>query len=84
MPTTYTSKLGRSEPAWFLRDNRVVNLPIGSVTVKSVSNQDGSPNYESVVYGFRIFTSNGRDFKEWLELDERTVFGTKEELLASL
>ena len=81
--TTYQSTLVRGQTAWFIRENKVVSMPVGSVTIKSVADENGNPSHETVTYGFRIYDTSKR-FKEWEEHDQAECFGTKEELLASL
>lgn len=79
---TYTSKLERGQLAWFLRENTVVSMPVGSVTIKSVEGVDG-PSSETIVYGFRIYTA-GHKFEKWEEHYQSKCFASKDELLASL
>lgn len=82
--TTYTSKLTARQTAWFMRENKAVALPIGSVIVQSTV--DEKDIHTLVQYGFAIYEDSPlhRKFKEWLYLYEKYVFATKEELLASL
>jgi hypothetical protein len=79
----YTSKLSAGDTGWLIRENRVVSLPIGSVTITVVASEQGLPLNTSVEYGFRIY---GRDkkFKDWEQHAESEVFGSKKKLLASL
>ncbi len=80
---TYQSKLDPGQIAWFLRDNKVVSAPVGSVTIKAVANTDGTLSHETVTYGFRVYDAS-HSFKDWEELFQSCCFATKEELLASL
>ncbi|MFM9962237.1 MAG: hypothetical protein ACKV2Q_13570 [Planctomycetaceae bacterium] len=79
----YTSKLTAGKTGWLIRENKVVSLSIGSVTIKAVANEDGSPSHTSVEYGFRMCDQLGK-FKNWEEHPESDVFGSKDELLKSL
>ncbi len=80
---TYTSKLKDGQTGWLIRKNEVTSMPIGSVTIKSVSDDQGKHLHTSVIYGFRIYELNGK-FKDWEEHPENKVFGSKEDLIASL
>lgn len=80
---TYQSKLKRGQTAWFLRENKVVSLPVGQVVIRSVANDDGEPVFESITYCFRIYNSD-KTFKDWEDRPELDCFASKEDLLASL
>lgn len=80
---TYQSKLEAGQLAWLLRENKVVSMPVGSVHIKAVANEEGKPSHITVTYSFRIYGVRN-DFKEWEEYKDSECFATKEELLASL
>lgn len=79
---TYTTKLKCGQTAWFMKDNKVVSLPVGKVDVSEVSYEKNTC-YTTITYGFRIYDDRGC-FKEWEKRDEPYCFASKEELLASL
>jgi len=81
---TYQSKLACGQTAWMIRENKVTFLPVGSVTIKTISEDDGFQPRQKVIYGFRIHDTSGTRFVEWEEHEESECFATKEELLASL
>lgn len=83
---TYQSKLSVGDIAFFIYDNKVQSVRVQSVKIVSIDNYP-----VQIEYGFRIYSginqfikTNGSEFKDWLNLNERLVFTTKEELLASL
>lgn len=80
---TYTPKLERGQMAWFMKDSKAVQHIIGSIVIFDVGNEEGEETYVSITYRFRKFDIY-KKFKTWDEYDEADVFGTKEELLASL
>lgn len=71
---TYQSKLEEGQLAWLLRENKVVSMPVGSVHIKAVANEEGKPSHITVTYSFRIYGV----------YKDSECFATKEELLASL
>jgi hypothetical protein len=83
---TLETKLTPGEKAWVLYDDRVQNIPVGSVTVKVCNRTDGAPigaHTVEITYGFRTYAASGA-FKEWKELPESLVHRTRQALLDSL
>jgi hypothetical protein len=79
----YQSKLEAGQLAWFIRENKVVSMPVGVVHIKAMSDEEGKPSHTSITYSFRIYGARN-EFKDWEEHKEYECFATKEELLASL
>lgn len=79
---TIETKLSFDQIAYFMQDNKVVSLPVASIKTEQTKGDQPSPFPISIVYGFRIYERN--TFKDWLHVNERYVFPSKEELLASL
>ena len=80
------TKLMPGDKAWVLYNDRIQNIPVGSVKVVAGNNTDSAPlgaHTVSVTYGFRTYDSGG-SFKEWKELPESQVHATKQQLLDSL
>lgn len=78
---TFESKLSTAQEAWFIHDNRVTSMPVGSIRIQETIDPDLSRTHTTTDYGFRI--RKARDV-EWLHWPEAKCFATKEELLASL
>lgn len=74
---TYTTKLSPGDAAWFIRDNRVVCFNVDRVIINHRYSKDSYEPY--VGYGFYLV-----DVDKWLEINEKVVFASKAELLASL
>jgi hypothetical protein len=80
----YQSKLEAGQLAWFIRENKVVSMPVGAVRIRDVvHNEEGEPAHTSITYSFRIYGARN-EFKDWEEHKEYECFATKQELLASL
>ena len=83
---TFTTKLEVGQQGWYMHENKPISMRIESVTVKVVEDSNTKKVWDHTPsYGFRIYDAgNATRFKEWREVSEKLVFGTKEELLASL
>ena len=81
---TFETKLDLNQEAWFMQDNKVMVLLVGSIQANAtwINNGEGSPSKPQVEYGFRTYDDG--NLKGWIYLDEREIFPSKEELLASL
>lgn len=83
----YETKLSAGQMAWFMQDNKVMCLPIGSVKVKEVWDDDTQRCRLEIEYGVRIYEKDSTGHpqcKEWKEIADSKAFAAKEELLATL
>lgn len=76
------TKLSFDQTAYFMHANKVVSLPVESIKTEQTKGAQLSGFPISVTYGFRIYERE--TFKDWLYMNERDVFSSKEALLASL
>ena len=83
----YETKLSAGQMAWFMQDNKVMCLPVGSVKVKEVLDDETQRCRREIEYGVRIYEKDSAghpQFKEWKSIGDAKAFASKEELLAAL
>lgn len=83
----YETKLSAGQMAWFMQDNKAMCLPVGSVKVKEVLDDETPRSRVEISYGVRVYendSSGHPKFKEWKDIADAKAFASKEELLASL